>query len=190
MVREPARVRRRRSTTQDHITDVSLDLFASRGFDEVSVDDVARAAGIARRTLFRYYSSKNAIRGETSTRTSTTSQPARRRARRRAPLGRRPEPGHRSDRHEHLTSLGRLTAADLSAAASVVDLAHGVVQQAVSRLSAAPEPESQQAVLYDVAHAAAGVEIARSLLDYGAKGDIESRLTSAFVADAAHDVSG
>jgi len=54
-------VGRRRSTTQDHITDVALDLFASRGFDEVSVDDVANAAGIARCTLFRYYSSKNAI---------------------------------------------------------------------------------------------------------------------------------
>jgi TetR/AcrR family transcriptional regulator, regulator of mycofactocin system len=54
-------VGRRRSTTQDHITDVALDLFAGRGFDEVSVDDVAQAAGIARRTLFRYYSSKNAI---------------------------------------------------------------------------------------------------------------------------------
>ncbi|WP_408633408.1 mycofactocin system transcriptional regulator [Mycolicibacterium arenosum] len=52
---------RRRSTTQDHITDVALDLFVSRGFDEVSVDDVAQAAGIARRTLFRYYPSKNAI---------------------------------------------------------------------------------------------------------------------------------
>jgi mycofactocin system transcriptional regulator len=55
------RVGRRRSTTQDHITDVALDLFATRGFDEVSVDDVAAAAGIARRTVFRYYSSKNAI---------------------------------------------------------------------------------------------------------------------------------
>ena len=52
---------RRRSTTGDHITDVALDLFAARGFDEVSVDDVAQAAGIARRTLFRYYASKNAI---------------------------------------------------------------------------------------------------------------------------------
>lgn len=58
---ETARVGRRRSTTQDHIADVALDLFASRGFDEVSVDDVAHAAGIARRTLFRYYPSKNAI---------------------------------------------------------------------------------------------------------------------------------
>jgi TetR/AcrR family transcriptional regulator, regulator of mycofactocin system len=62
MSREPAsRVGRRRSTTGDHITNVALELFASRGFDEVSVDDVARAAGIARRTLFRYYPSKNAI---------------------------------------------------------------------------------------------------------------------------------
>jgi mycofactocin system transcriptional regulator len=54
-------VGRRRSTTGDHITSVALELFARRGFDEVSVDDVARAAGIARRTLFRYYPSKNAI---------------------------------------------------------------------------------------------------------------------------------
>jgi TetR/AcrR family transcriptional regulator, regulator of mycofactocin system len=61
MAGETARVGRRRSTTQDHITDVALDLFVSRGFDEVSVDDVAQAAGIARRTLFRYYPSKNAI---------------------------------------------------------------------------------------------------------------------------------
>ncbi|MCX2934581.1 mycofactocin system transcriptional regulator [Mycobacterium sp. CVI_P3] len=55
------RVGRRRSTTQDHITDVALDLFANFGFDSVSVDDVAQASGIARRTLFRYYRSKNAI---------------------------------------------------------------------------------------------------------------------------------
>lgn len=56
-----SRVGRRRSTTPHHITDVALGLFAARGFAEVSVDDVAQAAGIARRTLFRYYASKNAI---------------------------------------------------------------------------------------------------------------------------------
>ncbi|MGO9156942.1 mycofactocin system transcriptional regulator [Mycobacterium sp.] len=56
-----SRVGRRRSTTPEHITDVALELFAARGFAEVSVDDVAHAAGIARRTLFRYYASKNAI---------------------------------------------------------------------------------------------------------------------------------
>ncbi len=56
-----SRVGRRRTTTPDHITDVAIELFTARGFDEVSVDDVAAAAGIARRTLFRYYASKNAI---------------------------------------------------------------------------------------------------------------------------------
>src|SRR6201993_5106646 len=56
-----SRVGRRRSTTRRQITDVAIALFADRGFDEVSVDDVAEAAGIARRTLFRYYPSKNAI---------------------------------------------------------------------------------------------------------------------------------
>jgi TetR/AcrR family transcriptional regulator, regulator of mycofactocin system len=56
-----SRVGRRRSTTPHDITDVAIELFAARGFDEVSVDDVAQAAGISRRTLFRYYASKNAI---------------------------------------------------------------------------------------------------------------------------------
>jgi mycofactocin system transcriptional regulator len=59
--RAGGRVGRRRSTTRHHITDVAIELFAGRGFAEVSVDDVAEAAGIARRTLFRYYASKNAI---------------------------------------------------------------------------------------------------------------------------------
>ncbi|WAJ46112.1 mycofactocin system transcriptional regulator [Mycobacterium sp. Aquia_216] len=56
-----SRLGRRRSTTPDHITDVAIELFTARGFSEVSVDDVAQAAGISRRTLFRYYASKNAI---------------------------------------------------------------------------------------------------------------------------------
>jgi TetR/AcrR family transcriptional regulator, regulator of mycofactocin system len=56
-----SRVGRRRSTTPHHITDVAIELFTARGFADVSVDDVAQAAGISRRTLFRYYASKNAI---------------------------------------------------------------------------------------------------------------------------------
>jgi TetR/AcrR family transcriptional regulator, regulator of mycofactocin system len=56
-----ARVGRRRSTTRDQIAGAALALFSARGFDAVSVDDVAHAAGIARRTLFRYYASKSAI---------------------------------------------------------------------------------------------------------------------------------
>jgi TetR/AcrR family transcriptional regulator, regulator of mycofactocin system len=58
---EKGRVGRRRLTSWEHISDVAIDLFMARGFDDVSVEDVAAAAGIGRRTLFRYYPSKNAL---------------------------------------------------------------------------------------------------------------------------------
>ncbi|MCB0948980.1 MAG: mycofactocin system transcriptional regulator [Mycobacterium sp.] len=61
MLAPNARAGRRRSTSWEHISDVAIDLFMAQGFDDVSVDDVAAAAGIARRTLFRYYPSKNAL---------------------------------------------------------------------------------------------------------------------------------
>ena len=50
---------RRPSTSRAELERVALDLFASRGFDETTVDDIAAAAGIGRRTFFRYYASKN-----------------------------------------------------------------------------------------------------------------------------------
>ena len=37
----------------------ALELFAAQGFQATSVDDIARAAGIGRRTFFRYFASKN-----------------------------------------------------------------------------------------------------------------------------------
>jgi mycofactocin system transcriptional regulator len=40
---------------------VALELFATHGFDETTVDDIAAAAGIGRRTFFRYYKSKNDV---------------------------------------------------------------------------------------------------------------------------------
>lgn len=52
---------RPRTTTHDAIESRALDLFDQRGFEQTTVDDVAAAAGISRRTLFRYFSSKNDI---------------------------------------------------------------------------------------------------------------------------------
>jgi TetR/AcrR family transcriptional regulator, regulator of mycofactocin system len=50
---------RRPRTSRAELERVALDLFTSRGFEETTVDDVAAAAGIGRRTFFRYYPSKN-----------------------------------------------------------------------------------------------------------------------------------
>jgi (2S)-methylsuccinyl-CoA dehydrogenase len=81
-----------------------------------------------------------------------------------------------------------MTAPDLPAAAAALELAEAVVDQGVQHLAELGGPEVHQALAYDVAHAAAAVATARSMLDYGAKGDIEARLTCAFVADALHDL--
>jgi (2S)-methylsuccinyl-CoA dehydrogenase len=82
-----------------------------------------------------------------------------------------------------------MTSPDLTAAADAIDLARLVVGKAIRSLAATGGPEVQQVLAYDVAHAAAAVETARSMLDYGAKGDVEARLTCAFVVDAVHDVA-
>jgi mycofactocin system transcriptional regulator len=47
------------STTHEHVSHVALDLFSHEGFDETTMDDIADALGIGRRTLFRYFKSKN-----------------------------------------------------------------------------------------------------------------------------------
>lgn len=52
---------RPRATDTLSITDVSLALFERDGYDATTVDAIAKAAGISRRTLFRYFPSKNDI---------------------------------------------------------------------------------------------------------------------------------
>jgi TetR/AcrR family transcriptional regulator, regulator of mycofactocin system len=49
------------TTTHAEIERVALDLFATRGFEATTVDDIATAVGVGRRTLFRYFDSKNDI---------------------------------------------------------------------------------------------------------------------------------
>ncbi|MET9856590.1 mycofactocin system transcriptional regulator [Streptomyces sp. NPDC006450] len=53
------RVGRKPLTSRAELERQALRLFAERGFDDVTVDDIAAAAGIGRRTFFRYYKSKN-----------------------------------------------------------------------------------------------------------------------------------
>ena len=63
---------------------------------------------------------------------------------------------------------------DLQEAAAVIEAAAGVVRRGIDALRAAGPGavDEQQVLAYDVAHAAAAVETARALLDYGAKGDL------------------
>jgi len=82
-----------------------------------------------------------------------------------------------------------LPAPDLDAATSAVDLARDVVQQGLAHVAASGSVDADQVVAYDLAHAAAAVETARTLLDYGAKGDEEARITVAFAAEAIGDVA-
>src|SRR5262245_39683005 len=80
-----------------------------------------------------------------------------------------------------------MPAPDLAAAAAAVDTARDVVASGVRALAAVGGPEFAQVLAYDVAHAASAIETASALLDYGAKGDTEAAITSAFVGDAGAD---
>lgn len=55
------RAGRRPVTSRSEIEHIALDLFAQNGFDPTTVEDIAAAAGIGRRTVFRYFASKNDI---------------------------------------------------------------------------------------------------------------------------------
>ena len=82
----------------------------------------------------------------------------------------------------------RPTAPDLSAAADAIDVADQIVGTAFGPRREGG-PDAAQVFAYDIAHAAAGVATAKALLDYGAKGDLEARITCAYAADMLHDLS-
>jgi AcrR family transcriptional regulator len=44
--------------TRESIAQAAVDLFAERGFDSVTVEDVARAADVSRQTVFNYFPTK------------------------------------------------------------------------------------------------------------------------------------
>ncbi len=55
----PSLQSRKQQFVRDTIWDTATDLFAEKGFDETTVDDIALAAGVSRRSFFRYFASKN-----------------------------------------------------------------------------------------------------------------------------------
>ena len=86
-------------------------------------------------------------------------------------------------------SQADISPADLVAAADAIELAEAVVGRAIRHLAATGGPDHHQVLAYDLAHAAAQAAASRAMLDYGAKGDLEARITCAFVADMLHDLN-
>jgi AcrR family transcriptional regulator len=52
---------RKRQLVAGELRDAALMLLATRGFDTVTIDDIVAAAGMSRRTFFRYFASKEDV---------------------------------------------------------------------------------------------------------------------------------
>ena len=50
---QPAGPGRLPSTTRHQLQDIAMDMFSAHGYDEVTIEALAAAAGISRRTFFR-----------------------------------------------------------------------------------------------------------------------------------------
>lgn len=49
---------RKKARTRQEIVEAALELFEKKGFDETTIDDVASAAEVSPRTIFRYFATK------------------------------------------------------------------------------------------------------------------------------------
>jgi mycofactocin system transcriptional regulator len=58
---EATRQGRKRVTSHEELEHAAFGLFEEKGFEQTTVDDIAAAAGIGRRTFFRYFPSKNDV---------------------------------------------------------------------------------------------------------------------------------
>ncbi|MGW0247144.1 acyl-CoA-like ligand-binding transcription factor [Nocardia goodfellowii] len=52
---------RKRQLVADELTQAALKLLADKGFDAVTIDDIAGVAGVSKRTFFRYFASKEDV---------------------------------------------------------------------------------------------------------------------------------
>jgi AcrR family transcriptional regulator len=52
---------RKRRLVSDELTEAALQLLAVKGFDAVTTDEIAVAAGVSKRTFFRYFASKEDV---------------------------------------------------------------------------------------------------------------------------------
>ncbi|AZQ69936.1 MULTISPECIES: TetR family transcriptional regulator [Streptomyces] len=58
---EVTMAQRKRQLVADELTEAALQLLALKGFDTVTIDEIAASAGVSKRTFFRYFASKEDV---------------------------------------------------------------------------------------------------------------------------------